>query len=366
MKDERLSVYSLFKENRDARLVFTYRGPFQDSLTERIIGISENTLENQGEMARANRKVSFLIVECFQNILKHGERTINLDGTVGDRGLFGFRSFEAAFYINSINPVPIEDKDRIQMLVDRVNTLSREELKELYKQQIQSNSLSEKGGAGLGLIELARKSGQPIRYNFTDINETQSLFSNQILFKKDPDFEEKNFVCDTRASYDQMTQDSNLMFYKGDLSQKSILPLLNIVELNVSLSPQQREMKKVGHVLIEMLQNISRHTPEVDGRRDGVFLIGVSPLGMRIQTGNVISNSVIAPLTKRLNEIVGKTPDELKAIHREKFKESIQIENRNSSGLGLIQIAKACNGRFIYDFKDMGKGESFFSFGVVV
>jgi len=52
MKDERLSVYSLFEENRDARLVFTYRGPFQDSLTERIIGISENTLENQGEMAR--------------------------------------------------------------------------------------------------------------------------------------------------------------------------------------------------------------------------------------------------------------------------------------------------------------------------
>ncbi|MFT4779520.1 MAG: hypothetical protein ACI923_002061 [Flavobacteriales bacterium] len=366
MKDERLSVYALFEENRDARLVFTYRGPFQDSLTERIIGISENTLENQGEMARANRKVSFLIVECFQNMLKHGESMINLDGSLGDRGLFGFHSFDSTFYINSINPISLAEKARIRRLVDHVNTLSREELKELYKEQIQTNCLSDKGGAGLGLIELARKSGQPIRYRFDDINEKQSLFSNQVLFKKDINEEEKNFVSKTRGSYDQMLKDGNLMFYKGDLSQKSILPLLNIVELNVSLSPQQRTMKKVGHILIEMLQNISRHTPEVDKRREGVFLIGISPFGIRIQSGNVISNSVIPILKERLDEITGKSPEELKNLHRLKFKESIHMKDKNSSGLGLIQVAKACNGRFIYNFKDLGKGESFFSFGVVV
>lgn len=366
MKDERLSVYSLFHENRDARLVFTYRGPFQDSLTERIIGISENTLENQDELARVNRKVSFLIVECFQNVLKHGEHAVLEDGTTGDRGLFGFKSFPSSFYINSINPVPLNEKSKIQEHVDLVNSLSRQELKELYKQQIQTNSLSDKGGAGLGLIELARKSGQPIRYAFDDALLNQSLFSNQISFIKEEGIKELSLIDDTRDTYHKMLNENNLMFYKGDLSQKSILPLFNIVELNVSQGPKQRELKKVGHVLIEMLQNISRHSHDDKATRDGVFLIGSSPFGVRIQTGNVVPNDAIEPLLNRLKEVTGKSPEELRKLHTERFKESILLKDRNSSGLGIIQIAKACNGRFIYDFKDLGNGESFFSFGVVV
>ncbi len=163
-----------------------------------------------------------------------------------------------------------------------------------------------------------------------------------------------------------MLRENNLMFYKGDLSQKSILPLLNIVELNVSQGPKQRELKKVGHILIEMLQNISRHSNDDKASRDGVFLIGLSPFGVRIQTGNTVPNSAIEPLQKRLKEVTGKSAEELKKLHTERFKESISLKDRNSSGLGIIQIANACNGRFIYDFKDLGNGESFFSFGVVV
>ena len=39
---------------------------------------------------------------------------------------------------------------------------------------------AEKGGGGLGMIDIARKSGQKLNYHFTEIDETFSFFNLNI------------------------------------------------------------------------------------------------------------------------------------------------------------------------------------------
>ncbi|MCH2197735.1 MAG: SiaB family protein kinase [Flavobacteriales bacterium] len=357
---ERFSAWSLFQANQDARLMFAYRGPFREHLTEGIIGISENTLEGEAELSKVNRKVSFLLVECFQNILKHGDSIEKKD--IDHEAMFSFRAFPKSFYINSINKVNPDDKDKLAEAVELVNSLDKKELKELYLKQLQDNEISERGGAGLGLIELARKSGQPLRFDFDKDAQGNTLFNNQVNFKKTDDSEELDFMQTSREFKSMMTDKGILMCYKGDFSQGAILPLLNIVEINIEQGIGSQEAKKVGHVLIEMLQNISHHAPVVNGVREGVIVIGQKEQNLYIETGNVMPSSNVNTLESSLSEMMRRDEEGLKELHKQKFKESIYLKDKQSTGLGLLQVAKACRGRISYRFDEYNNEETFFSF----
>ncbi len=352
---------------RDVRLMFAYRGPLSDHLTDGIISISEHTVSGQEEMSRVNRKVSFLLVECFQNILKHGEKSP--DGNLlSENAVFSFRAFDDSFYINSINPLKPEDRDRLAEMVERVNRMDRAELKTFYKQQLEENAISSKGGAGLGLIELARKSGQPIRYDFEEEPSGMLLFHNQVYFRKNSQRPEFSFTEATKKLRFELIRHRILLIYKGDFSQGAILPLLDIIELNVGRNSSSSETRRVGHVLIELLQNIGSHAAiSADGTREGMLAISREAGAMVIRTVNGISEDADpSALKKRLDELKNKDTQTLKRLHRERFKASLNSPVRSSSGLGLIQIAKAAKGQIDYSIHTEQNGERFFSLSVRV
>ena len=49
-------------------------------------------------------------------------------------------------------------------------------LKQYYMEHLENNQLSEKGGAGLGFITIAMKSGNKLTYEFNKINDETALF----------------------------------------------------------------------------------------------------------------------------------------------------------------------------------------------
>ncbi len=49
--------------------------------------------------------------------------------------------------------------------MEQINNLDKDGLKDLYKEIIKNTTISEKGGAGLGFVDMARKSGQPLEYS---------------------------------------------------------------------------------------------------------------------------------------------------------------------------------------------------------
>jgi len=61
-------------------------------------------------------------------------------------------------------------------MLEEINSLDKEGLKQLYKKQMREGRLSDKGGAGLGFIDIARKTGNKLEYHFLPIDETSSFF----------------------------------------------------------------------------------------------------------------------------------------------------------------------------------------------
>ncbi|MBR3568458.1 MAG: SiaB family protein kinase [Salinivirgaceae bacterium] len=70
------------------------------------------------------------------------------------------------------------DRTMLKQLTDRIdelNQLTQNEVKKLYNKTIHHGQITEKGGAGLGLMKILRSSREPIKYTVTDIDSECSF-----------------------------------------------------------------------------------------------------------------------------------------------------------------------------------------------
>ena len=357
-----LSAHIFFEKSKDCGISFAYRGAFIDALTANIIDLSESAIvEGQG-LPKVSRKISFLLVECFQNIVRHAEEPPpELAATLND-GLFSFKNVGGAYVINSINLVHNNQVDDFISQVEYVNSLNSAELKEVYRNALKDNQLSGKGGAGLGLIELARKSGQKIKYKVEEVGKEMSLFHQQVLFLKTPkkiNIDHIEFTCNTLTN---MHEENLLLQYKGDFSQKSILPLLRIVEDNMGKNHAEiKRMKKVGRLLLQTLHSISKQGEDRISVREGVFLIGIQNGSYFIEAGNPIELSQKSEFEELLLNTNASLDEEVNAQTRNKYILSHAGEEEIISGLGLLEIARSSAKPLGYNFTKTSEGKLFFT-----
>ena len=64
--------------------------------------------------------------------------------------------------------------------IDELNQLSQNEVKKLYNKTIHQGHISEKGGAGLGLLKILRSSKEPLKYTVSDTNNKSSFIELSI------------------------------------------------------------------------------------------------------------------------------------------------------------------------------------------
>lgn len=74
------------------------------------------------------------------------------------------------------NVIKNEKVESLRNSLEHVNSLDKEGLSTLFKQQIKEGRISEKGGAGLGFIDIAKKTGNKIEYQFKELNSEVSFF----------------------------------------------------------------------------------------------------------------------------------------------------------------------------------------------
>ncbi len=357
-----LTAYEFFEKSKDCGISFAYRGPFIDDLTTRIIDLSENNIADNQGLPKISRRVSFLLVECFQNIVRHGEETpLELISTLND-GLFSFKNIGEAYVINSINLVEKSQIKELEQQVEHINSLNSVELKDLYRSALKNNEMSGKGGAGLGLIELARKSGQKIKYKVEEASIDMCFFHQQVLFLKSPDKDGIDHIDFTGDILTNMHRDNLLLQYKGDFSQKSILPLLKIVEDNMGTNEDEiRRMKEVGNMLIEILQNISKYGTETARIKEGVFLIGMNEDNFFIEAGSPVEVDQKEEFERLLEVALSNSNDKVECQIKNKLLKLHSVGDKLKSGLGLLEIVKSSTKPLSYNFTKGVDGKLFFT-----
>ena len=169
-------VMSYHKNMTKNNLHLVYEGEINQSITRTLTSLAEQNLIEANEDIRVVRIVYHVMVECLQNIYKH------TDSNTGDRpgkrshGIILLGHTEGGYFVSTGNSVDQSKKDILIKLLDSINSKSIKELNEIYKSQILNGELSKKGGAGLGFVDISRKTGSKLDYKFETINEKNSFF----------------------------------------------------------------------------------------------------------------------------------------------------------------------------------------------
>ncbi|MGD1842599.1 MAG: SiaB family protein kinase [Thermonemataceae bacterium] len=171
-------VYELHKTMLAHNLIIVYEGEFTQEITKSVLAMAERNMDSIGESASTKRKVFNVMVECLLNIVKHAEDLNEKDDDgLRNNAIFMLGKQANEYIITSGNPVRNPVIERIQTKLDKVNSLDKDGLKGLYKEILKGGELSDKGGAGLGFVDMARKSGEKLEYNFEPINDEFSFFA---------------------------------------------------------------------------------------------------------------------------------------------------------------------------------------------
>lgn len=168
-------IYDLHRTMMSQKLILVYQGDFTQETTKSILTMAERNLDSSGEESNIKRKVFNVMVEALQNIVKHSDELV--DGTIRSHAAIFLIGRESNRYsIMSGNPIRKANIPGLQKKLDQINTLDKDGLKELYKEIIKNTTISDKGGAGLGFVDMARKSGTQLEFSFPEMNAEYCFF----------------------------------------------------------------------------------------------------------------------------------------------------------------------------------------------
>jgi len=363
-EEKALTAYDFYKMLAKDSFVLMYMGIFDDELTSILMDIND---AGKFEMKSSRKKISFLIAECFQNIVRHSDEENKAAIGFNIPEMFLLRNRKAMHHLVTTNIVRNADRAKLTESIDHLKSLSKEKLKELYIDVFTNGKPSDRGGAGLGLIEMARRSGTAPTYKFEalgnnfanfffQVNVLPSTFEGAVT-------ENETTIQPALNIYDKMTEQKVVLLQKGDFSKEAIMPLISLFENNLALKAEDVVvMKKVITLLVEMLENIRHHAKQMNGFREGIFYVAEKSAGKyEINTGNFIPVSQSLILKERLDSI-SKLMDKKKKENKKSAKLS-DGEKFNPS-VGLAEICKNSSGKLIYDFRPIGHSLSFFSLKV--
>ena len=169
-------VYEFYKTMKSREITLVYEGEITHQITKAFTSLAETNMSKEEEAGSVQRKVYHVMIECLQNISKHADSVKINDSYFSGRGIFMISKAESEYSITTGNAIENSKLASLREMIDHVNSLTKEELNDLYVKQISEGQLSEKGGAGLGFIDIVRKTGRKLEYQFLELSDDTSFF----------------------------------------------------------------------------------------------------------------------------------------------------------------------------------------------
>ncbi|HSH52682.1 MAG TPA: SiaB family protein kinase [Bacteroidales bacterium] len=172
-----------FSKMNDGDVLLAYKGSITAQLITNVLGVVETKLNHVIDRSITKKKIYNVLVESLQNLYHHvddlpSELNSGLDIHFG---IFVVSKINDQYEIRTGNFIKTEKIKSLKERLDKIKSLSKDELKDLYKFVLNNQKFSDKGGGGLGLIDIARRTEGNINYEFNNYNTNYSFFNLNII-----------------------------------------------------------------------------------------------------------------------------------------------------------------------------------------
>lgn len=159
--------------------MLSFKGVVTPDLLSSVLQIMESKLNHVEKSTKTKKKVYNILVECLQNLYHHNENIQEEDGInlmFSKSALLMISKNDENYEVKTGNYILKENSEDLKGKLDDINALSKEELRDLYKSVLNEGEMSKKGTAGLGMIDIARKSGNKLEYSFLPVDKKYDFF----------------------------------------------------------------------------------------------------------------------------------------------------------------------------------------------
>jgi len=362
-------ILDIFEKTGSSDLNYIYRGLFTQNITEAILELAERNIDEINQPSQLRRRVYFLMVESLQNITRYQALKPDI---YQKSGVFFIQKKGDRYYISTGNLI---ENDKIPYVAERlelVNKLNKEELKDYYRQILRNGKFTEEGGAGLGLIEMTRKSGNRLTFRFERIDDEHSFFYLHTVMPAIEDTTDliendlENSLTNVIKIHNALNKEEIALVFNSGFSQESLLSLISVIENQLIELGSLR--KRVFNLMVEMLQNIIHHASsmnDAETEKPGIFYLKESNNQYILNAGNYINNKNVEALTFKIEKVNSMTKDDLDHFYNTKlldFNDNLS----HKAGLGIIDMRIKSDSNLKFYFKDINSKFSFFNLEIDV
>ncbi len=171
--------YALEKGLSEKGIIFSFTG----YISEKVLFALGDALKQKMALIDADRsrtkKVFSVFVEQVQNIIRYSSERIS--GGKGQElvmspGVITVGAEGDRFFVVCGNVVDRTRKAILKHKLEHLSSLDKAELKSFYKHQLREPPDGDSQGGSLGLIEIARRSSEPVEYDFLDLDQDRTFF----------------------------------------------------------------------------------------------------------------------------------------------------------------------------------------------
>ncbi len=160
------------------QIMLTYMGEISQEIIVALLNMTEKKLSERKEDRAIKSKIFNVMVECLQNITCHSEKN-----KYARSSMFTISRCSAGYVIYSGSALDRPKAAELGEKLTRINEMTVAELREFYLHWLQTGEIEEQQGAGLGLIDIARKTGNTLEFDFEEIDSDYIYFSLKTMVK---------------------------------------------------------------------------------------------------------------------------------------------------------------------------------------
>jgi hypothetical protein len=172
--DQYFDIDRMMSENE---LILAYRDHINEETIQQLLSITELKLVQSVEEKKLRKRVFHILVECLQNVVNHSAQNES-DREVPSILLLS--KHENEFFIITGNRIENDQIERLTQKIEEINSWSHDDMRDIYSKKLDKSQYSAKGGAGLGLIDIYKRSGKKLKYQVEPINDEISFLSLHI------------------------------------------------------------------------------------------------------------------------------------------------------------------------------------------
>ena len=179
-------LLNLRTQLRDAGIIFTYCGYVTEHVLAGVGDALKQKLLVEETDTKTARSVFAVFVEQTQNIIRYSaekseqQASPNREAAPPSELSYGIMTVSRdgdAFVIKAGNLIEKADVERLREKLEQIRKADKDELKAMYKETLKGETPEGSKGAGVGFIEIARRSSRPIKFDFTDVDSRFSFFA---------------------------------------------------------------------------------------------------------------------------------------------------------------------------------------------